>query len=91
MSRLFSRCLKKTETQEGWESDDWAHLLAPLLTDEAQRAYFTLPTEVSSKYSELKKEILARLGLSSVCAAQYFHNWESPVSQPESKPPNYLF
>ncbi len=28
------------------------------------------------KYSELKKEILARLGLSSVCAAQYFHNWE---------------
>ncbi len=33
-------------------------------------------SSVSHKYSEHKKEILARLGLSPVCAAQYFYDWE---------------
>ncbi|KAL0195135.1 hypothetical protein M9458_008707, partial [Cirrhinus mrigala] len=45
---------------------------------EAQRAYFSLPTEAADNYDELKKEILGRLGLSSISAAQLFH--DSPGS-----------
>ncbi len=34
----FLQMFENTATQEGWESEDWARLLAPLLTGEAQRA-----------------------------------------------------
>ncbi len=57
----FLQMFENTATQEGWESSDWAWLLAPLLTGEAQRAYFALPSEVAGRYRELKREILARL------------------------------
>lgn len=30
----------------------------------------------AAQYDELKREILARVGLSPICAAQYFHYWE---------------
>ncbi len=50
--------------------------VAPLLTGEAKHAYFALPAASASQYVEVKKEILARLGLSPICAAQYFHEWE---------------
>uniref|UniRef100_A0A8C2FBQ8 SCAN box domain-containing protein n=1 Tax=Cyprinus carpio TaxID=7962 RepID=A0A8C2FBQ8_CYPCA len=72
----FLQMFETTATQEGWDSDDWVQLVAPLLTGEAQRAYFALPTEVPNNYGKLKREILSRLVLSSVCAAQYFHEWE---------------
>ncbi len=32
-------------TQEDWPQGEWARVLAPLLTGEAQRAYFTLSPE----------------------------------------------
>ncbi len=67
----FQQMFENAAVREGWESQDWMRLL----TGEAQRAYFALPSAVSDTYSELKKEILARLGLSPVCAAQYFHDW----------------
>lgn len=51
-------------------------LLAPLLMVKAQSAYSALPTASADQYMEVKKEILAHLGLSSICAAQYFHDWE---------------
>ncbi len=78
LNRSLKRCTRQLcdAVCEGWESEDCARLLAPLLTGEAQGAYFALPSAVSDTYSELKKEILARLGLSPVCAAQYFHDWE---------------
>ncbi len=59
----FVQMFENTTVREGWESEDWSRLLAPLLTGEAQRAYFALLSAVSDTYSELKKEILARLGL----------------------------
>ncbi len=43
----FLQMLENTAVREGWESEDWARLLAPLLTGEAQRAYFALPSAVS--------------------------------------------
>ncbi|KAL0159413.1 hypothetical protein M9458_043138, partial [Cirrhinus mrigala] len=38
-------------------------------------AYFTLPPEAADNYEEVKREILGRFGLSSICAAQQFHEW----------------
>ncbi len=72
----FLQIFENTAIREGWEREDWARLLVPLLTGETQRAYFAMPSLVSDKYIELKKEILTRLGLYPVCAAQYFHDWE---------------
>ncbi|KAL0192715.1 hypothetical protein M9458_011011, partial [Cirrhinus mrigala] len=53
-----------------------ARALAPRLTGEAQRAYFSLPAVTAERYTDVKREILGRLGLSPVCAAQYFFEWE---------------
>ncbi|KAI2646030.1 Retrovirus-related Pol polyprotein [Labeo rohita] len=36
----------------------------------------------AENYTELKREILARLGLSSICAAQQFHEWEYKARVP---------
>ncbi len=51
-------------------------MLAPLLTGEPQQAYFSMPTNLNDSYDELRKEILARVGLSPISAAQLFHAWE---------------
>ncbi|XP_067305997.1 uncharacterized protein [Pseudorasbora parva] len=72
----FLQVFENTATREAWAEDDWARALAPLLTGEAQRAYFSLPLETAEDYNKVKREILARLGLSPVCAAQQFHEWE---------------
>ncbi|KAL1258013.1 hypothetical protein QQF64_011257 [Cirrhinus molitorella] len=72
----FLQMFENVATREGWSQDEWAQLLAPLLTGEAQRTYFSIPTELSDNYDELKQEILARVGLSPICTAQLFHDWE---------------
>ncbi|KAL1269301.1 hypothetical protein QQF64_031590 [Cirrhinus molitorella] len=72
----YLQMFENVATREGWAREDWARLLAPLLTGEAQRAYFSLSAAASEKYEELKQEILARMGLSPICAAQQFHEWE---------------
>ncbi|KAL0194996.1 hypothetical protein M9458_008568, partial [Cirrhinus mrigala] len=71
----FLQMFETTALRERWSRDEWARLLAPLLTGEAQWAYFTLPLEITTNYAELKREILGRVGLSSICAAQQFHEW----------------
>lgn len=50
--------------------------MTTLLTSEAQHAYFSLSTESADNYDVLKREILGRLGLSSISAARLFHEWE---------------
>uniref|UniRef100_A0A9J8AFQ6 SCAN box domain-containing protein n=1 Tax=Cyprinus carpio carpio TaxID=630221 RepID=A0A9J8AFQ6_CYPCA len=72
----FLQVFENTAQREAWPEDEWARALAPLLTGEAQRAYFSLPGVAAEDYHEVKQEILARLGLSSICAAQQFHEWE---------------
>ncbi len=69
-------------TREDWPRGEWARVLAPLLTGEAQRAYFTLSPEQSESYEELRKEILAQVGLSPICAAQLFQDWEYKTRLP---------
>ncbi|XP_073809816.1 uncharacterized protein [Danio rerio] len=61
--------------RERWPKESWARMLAPFLTGEAQRAYFALETPKNDDYKALKKEILARMGLSNISAAQQFSQW----------------
>ncbi|KAL0149631.1 hypothetical protein M9458_055158 [Cirrhinus mrigala] len=72
----FLQVFENTATREGWPIEDWALALAPLLTGEAQRTYFSLPLTIVENYEEVKREILARLGLSPICTAQQFFEWE---------------
>ncbi len=51
-------------TQEGWPREEWARVLAPLLTGEPQRAYFSTQPMLRESYDELRREIMARVGLS---------------------------
>ncbi len=62
--------------REDWPREQWARVLASLLTGEPQQAYFSMPTNLNDSYDELRKEILARVGLSPISAAQLFHAWE---------------
>ncbi|KAI7815003.1 hypothetical protein IRJ41_025378 [Triplophysa rosa] len=62
-------------TREAWDKSEWARILAPFLTGEAQRAYYSLQAPASEDYEALKREILARVGLSPVTAAQQFQEW----------------
>ncbi|KAL0169058.1 hypothetical protein M9458_037280, partial [Cirrhinus mrigala] len=78
----FLQLFETTAVREGWAEKDWASALAPLLTREAQRTYFTLPPRAAADYREVKREILARLGLSPICAAQQFYEWEYKVRVP---------
>ncbi|XP_073784003.1 uncharacterized protein [Danio rerio] len=68
--------------REGWLKENWARMLAPFLTGEAQRAYFSLETPKNEDYKALKKEILARMGLSTISAAQQFSQWSYDEKQP---------
>ncbi|KAL1282357.1 hypothetical protein QQF64_001160 [Cirrhinus molitorella] len=43
---------------------------------DCHRAYFSLSSEMREQYEAVKKEILARMGLSPICAAQQFAEWE---------------
>ncbi|XP_056313748.1 uncharacterized protein LOC130229132 [Danio aesculapii] len=61
--------------REKWPEEEWAKLLAPFLTGEAQRAYYSLEAPKNDDYGALKKEILARVGLSAISAAQQFAIW----------------
>uniref|UniRef100_A0A9J7ZY96 Integrase catalytic domain-containing protein n=1 Tax=Cyprinus carpio carpio TaxID=630221 RepID=A0A9J7ZY96_CYPCA len=69
-------------TWEAWPKEEWARIVAPLLTGEAQRAYFALPPEQSTCYEDLRKEILGRMGLSPISAAQLFNEWTFDPRQP---------
>ncbi len=61
--------------REGWVKEEWACIIAPFLTGEAQRAYYSLQAPRNENYDELKTEILARVGLTPMCAAQQFFQW----------------
>ncbi|XP_073707405.1 uncharacterized protein gabrb3 isoform X2 [Garra rufa] len=78
----YLKMFESVARTEGWARGIWAEILAPLLSGEAQRAYFSLPAAAQNNYSELKREILGRLGLSAVAAAQRFHDWEFKARLP---------
>nr|XP_055032771.1 uncharacterized protein LOC129421341 [Misgurnus anguillicaudatus] len=79
---MYLQMFETVAVREAWPKDEWARIVAPLLTGEAQRAYFALTPERSASYEELRKEILGRVGLSPISAAQLFHEWAFDSRQP---------
>ncbi len=51
----YLQMFENIATTEGWDPEDWARTLAPLLTDETQRAFFSLPTEMAESYASVKR------------------------------------
>lgn len=81
-AEMFLQMFENVTTREGWEHQDWARPHAPLLTDEVQHAYFSLPPKFSESYEELKCEILSRVELSPIAATQMFFDWEYNLRSP---------
>ncbi len=54
----YLQMFENTATTEGWDPDDWARALAPLLTGESQRAFFSLPSTTAERYEDVKRENL---------------------------------
>ncbi len=71
----FLHTFEVITTREAWEREQWAQVLAPFLSEDAQRAYYSLQPPQSEVYDMLKREILARVGLSPLCASQHFKQW----------------
>ena len=55
----YLEVFERTAQRERWPSDQWNHILAPLLTASAQQASQDLTPEQASQYPDLKQAILA--------------------------------
>ena len=55
----YLEVFERTAQREGWPPAEWAHILAPYLTGESQRAYQDLTPGEASNYARLKTTILA--------------------------------
>lgn len=73
---------EKTAQRERWPRADWANLLLPLLTGEAQKACRDLTVHEATSYEVVKRSILAQYGLSLPAKAQRVHSWEYRPSLP---------
>ncbi|KAL6109980.1 uncharacterized protein ACO6RY_19157 [Pungitius sinensis] len=58
----FLEVFERTAEREGWPEDRWAHILAPFLTGDAERAYQDLGTREATDYPTVKGAILAHYG-----------------------------
>lgn len=65
-----------------WDDSAWGRILAPFVTGEPQRAYHAMSPTKGGDYAALKREILARTGVSSVTATQQCHEWIYKDSEP---------
>lgn len=66
---------EQTVYREGCPKELWAQALAPLLTEEAQLAYFSLLLALAEDYPILKEQILRLCGFSSCQTVIEFHHW----------------
>lgn len=71
--KAFLGMFEQKARHEGWTRDVCSRLIVPLMTGEAQQAYYVLPTE-EADYLILCNEILAHCGLSPSCATASFHS-----------------
>ena len=78
----YLEIFERTACREGWAPAEWAGLLAPFLTGEAQQAYFNLPGPESGSYEKLKTAIRAHYGYSLAARAQRYHEWAYEGNQP---------
>ncbi|KAK0146219.1 hypothetical protein N1851_014481 [Merluccius polli] len=71
----FLEVFERAARHEGRPPEDWARVLAPLLTGEAQRAYQDLAPRDADNYALLRHAILSGQEYSLPARAQRFHAW----------------
>ncbi|XP_073412675.1 SCAN domain-containing protein 3-like [Dendrobates tinctorius] len=79
---------ERTAVREKWPKAQWAGLIAPFLSGEAQKAYYDLEPEAAQDFDKLKAEILARLGVTTAVRAQRVQQW---TYQPDKPPRSQMF
>lgn len=82
----YIEVFERTAAHERWPAAEWASILAPFLTGEAQRACRDLSTADARDFQKLKTAILSSHGYSLPARAQRFHAWtyqpgEAPRAQ----------
>lgn len=78
----YLRVFERTAERERWPPAEWAGILAPFLTGDAQKACQDLgPSEVNN-YDVLKATILAHYGHNLQTRAQQFHSWSYDATAP---------
>ncbi|XP_061092802.1 uncharacterized protein LOC133125102 [Conger conger] len=78
----YLHVFERAAQREEWPQADWAAILAPFLTGEAQQAYRDMAQADAIDYLKLRKAILARYGFSLPARAQRYHDWSYDASQP---------
>ena len=71
----YLEVFERVAISEGWPAGQWASILAPFLTGEAQRAYQDLDATQAADFPTVKRAILAHHGLTLASRAQRFHSW----------------
>ncbi|XP_035253211.1 uncharacterized protein LOC118216245 [Anguilla anguilla] len=71
----YLHTFERVAERELWDPREMADILAPFLTSESQQAYQDLDTMEARDYDRLKREILARAGVSSTSARQQVATW----------------
>ena len=79
---VYLEIFERTACREGWAPTEWAGLLAPFLTGEAQQAYYHMTGPDSASYEKLKTAIRAHYGYSLAARAQRYHDWGYDGSLP---------
>ena len=78
----YLEVFERTAGREQWHKAQWAGILAPFLTGEAQKAYRDLPLADVNDYDKLKVAILAHYGHNLQTRAQRFHTWAYDPTAP---------
>ena len=73
---------ERTATREKWPKTDWANILMPFLTGEAQKACRDLSAADAVSFDKVKTAILAQYGLSLPAKAQRVHDWSYDPALP---------
>ena len=78
----YLEVFERTAGRERWPKAEWAGILAPSLTGEAQKACRDLALPDVNNYDVLKAAILAHYGHNLQTRAQRFHSWSYDSAAP---------
>ncbi|KAJ8375574.1 hypothetical protein SKAU_G00061540 [Synaphobranchus kaupii] len=78
----YLELFERIATREGWPRAEWAHILTPFLSGEAQQACRDLAIADAANYAQLKSTILAQYGYSLPAKAQRVRQWTYDTAGP---------